>query len=125
MSRKKKKNKDLLKFGALVLLIIFGFLLGTNREKLTRGLFSGRVLVSEEVSAKELKKLLENKNFTFINVHTPYEGEIEKTDIFIDYDMIMAGKDKLPKDKKAEIILLFQKGRLNPPPPPPFLKFNF
>jgi len=100
MSRKKKKNKDLLKFGALVLLIIFGFLLGTNREKLTRGLFSGRVLVSEEVSAKELKKLLENKNFTFINVHTPYEGEIEKTDIFIDYDMIMAGKDKLPKTPK-------------------------
>ncbi|KKQ53133.1 hypothetical protein A2865_01390 [Candidatus Woesebacteria bacterium RIFCSPHIGHO2_01_FULL_39_17] len=113
MSRKKKKNKDLLKFGALVLLIIFGFLLGTNREKLTRGLFSGRVLVSEEVSAKELKKLLENKNFTFINVHTPYEGEIEKTDIFIDYDMIMAGKDKLPKDKNAEIILYCKSGRMS------------
>src|SRR3972149_1801400 len=113
MSRKKKKNKDLLKFGALVLLIIFGFLLGTNREKLTRGLFSGRVLVSEEVSAKELKKLLENKNFTFINVHTPYEGEIEKTDIFMPCVCIMAGKEIRPRNKIAEFPLYCKSGRMS------------
>src|SRR3989344_174010 len=62
MTIKKKKNKDLLKFGAFVLLIIFGFLLGTGRQKITKSLFSGKVLVSEEISAKELNKLLKDKN---------------------------------------------------------------
>ena len=113
MTIKKKKNKDLLKFGAFVLLIIFGFLLGTGRQKITKSLFSGKVLVSEEISAKELNKLLKNKNFTFINVHTPYEGEIEKTDMFIDYDMITASKDKLPKDKNAEIVLYCKSGKMS------------
>ena len=88
-------------------------MLGTGRQKITKSLFSGKVLVSEEISAKELNKLLKNKNFTFINVHTPYEGEIEKTDMFIDYDMITASKDKLPKDKNDEIVLYCKTGRMS------------
>ncbi len=129
-----KNNRDLLKFGIFVLLIIFGFLLGSNRNILTGylanvksgGLFPAKLSASEEISPAELNKLLEKKpvrsasstadaggNFTFINVHTPYEGEIAKTDSFLDYDSLIANKDKLPKDKNAEIILYCKSGNMS------------
>ena len=64
--------------------------------------------------------MLSNKNpaspaggFTFINVHAPYEGEIEKTDAFIAYDKIIENSNLLPKDKNAPIILYCKTGRMS------------
>lgn len=68
---------------------------------------------ADTVSARELKKRLEKKDFTFINVHTPYEGEIEKTDAFIAYDQIVAQSASLPKDKNSAIILYCKTGRMS------------
>lgn len=67
----------------------------------------------DTVSPNQLKKLLEKKEFTFINVHTPYEGEIEKTDSFIAYDQVVAQSASLPKDKNAAIILYCKTGRMS------------
>ncbi|MBI3342920.1 rhodanese-like domain-containing protein [Candidatus Gottesmanbacteria bacterium] len=67
----------------------------------------------DTVSAKELKKLLAKKDFTFINVHTPYEGEIARTDTFIAYDQVVAQSGSLPKDKNAAIILYCKTGRMS------------
>lgn len=67
----------------------------------------------DAVSARELKKLLEKKDFTFINVHTPYEGEIEKTDTFIAYDKVVEQSANLPKDKNAAVILYCKTGRMS------------
>ncbi|MEK7588179.1 MAG: hypothetical protein AAB457_05155, partial [Patescibacteria group bacterium] len=90
--------------GTLILLlttfIIIGFVLGKNEGLLRQVITSPLSLLQrskDTVSAKELKKLLTKKNFTFINVHTPYEGEIEKTDTFIAYDQIVAQSTALPK----------------------------
>jgi rhodanese-related sulfurtransferase len=47
-----------------------------------------------------------------INVHIPYEGELEQTDAFIPYDKIMAD-DRLPKDKSQEILLYCRTGRMS------------
>jgi rhodanese-related sulfurtransferase len=47
-----------------------------------------------------------------INVHIPYEGELEQTDAFIPYDKIMAD-DRLPKDKSEEILLYCRTGRMS------------
>ncbi len=65
------------------------------------------------ISPLELKTLLVNKNFLLINVHIPYEGEIEKTDAFIPYDEIEKHLDKLPKDKTAQIVLYCRSGRMS------------
>jgi rhodanese-related sulfurtransferase len=41
-----------------------------------------------DVSVAELQTMLANKDFTFINVHIPFEGDIADTDLSIPYDQI-------------------------------------
>ena len=115
ISKKKSKKSDLTKFVTFVGLALFGFLIGANSDKINIApsrLFSSATL-SENLSAKDLKAKLSNKDFTFVNVHTPYEGEIEKTDIFIEYDSMMASKAMLPQDKNAPIVLYCRTGRMS------------
>ena len=66
-----------------------------------------------DIDSNQLKTMLTNKNFFFINVHTPYEGEIEKTDAFIPYDQIDQNLNKLPKNKNAKIVLYCKSGRMS------------
>jgi len=42
------------------------------------------------VDAAGLASMLQSKNFLLINVHIPYEGEIDRTDLFIPYNEIEA-----------------------------------
>ena len=55
---------------------------------------------------------MKNKDAAVINVHIPYEGEIEDTDAFIPYDKI-AGDAKLPEDKNTEVLLYCRSGRMS------------
>jgi rhodanese-related sulfurtransferase len=65
------------------------------------------------VSATQLKAMLDKKDFTFVNVHIPYEGEIAKTDAFVPYNEIEKNLDKLPADKNTKIILYCRSGRMS------------
>lgn len=47
-----------------------------------------------------------------VNVHRPYEGEIDGTDAFIDYDEIV-GDRRLPSDTEAPILLYCRSGRMS------------
>lgn len=102
---------------AFCLFLLIGFFLGTNAGVLRSGLsfvMPGAAEPSKDsVSVKELAKMLVNKQFTFINVHTPYEGEIEKTDTFIPYDQVVSNTSSLPKDKNAPIILYCKTGHMS------------
>src|SRR3989344_9691259 len=66
-----------------------------------------------DVTSNQLKTMLQNKDFYLVNVHIPYEGEIDKTDVFIPYDQIDKNLDKLPKNKNAKIILYCKSGRMS------------
>ncbi len=66
-----------------------------------------------QLSAAQLHTLLDKKDFTLVNVHIPYEGEIAKTDAFVPYNEIEKNLDKLPADKNAKIVLYCRSGRMS------------
>ena len=65
------------------------------------------------VAPAQLKQMLAAKDFVFVNVHIPYAGEIEKTDVFIPYNEIEQNLSKFPSDKNAKIFLYCQSGRMS------------
>jgi rhodanese-related sulfurtransferase len=65
------------------------------------------------LTSTQLAVMLRQKDFYFVNVHTPYEGEIKNTDAFIVYDKIGENLDKLPRHKNEKIVLYCQSGRMS------------
>jgi rhodanese-related sulfurtransferase len=65
------------------------------------------------VSPAELKDMLENKDFLFVNTHIPFEGNIPGTDLSIPYNRIGQSLDRLPADKDAKIVLYCRSGRMS------------
>jgi rhodanese-related sulfurtransferase len=64
------------------------------------------------ISVSELESMLANKDFTLVNVHIPFEGNIAHTDLSIPYDKIAQNLDKLP-EKAARIVLYCRSGRMS------------
>lgn len=65
-----------------------------------------------DISVDELQTMLANKDFTLVNVHIPFEGNIAKTDMSIPYDQMAENLDKLP-NKDAKIVLYCRSGRMS------------
>ena len=55
---------------------------------------------------------MNDKDAVLINVHIPYEGELENTDEFIPFNKILEDSH-LPKDKGTEILLYCRTGRMS------------
>lgn len=67
----------------------------------------------QNVTARELNSMLKIKDFVFINVHTPFAGNIAGTDLSIAYDQIEQNLSQLPADKNAKIVLYCRSGRMS------------
>jgi len=63
-----------------------------------------------DVNATGLATELEKKDFLLINVHIPYEGEIEPTDLSIPYNEIEQNLDKLPPGRSTKLVLYCRSG---------------
>ena len=57
------------------------------------------------VSVQELQAMLEDKDFTMINVHIPWQGDIPQTDLRLAYDQIEKNPDQLPREKDTKILV--------------------
>ena len=113
-----KKTVLRLIFSAISFALV-GYLLGANQNaiqsvlKIPIAIQPPAVSSANKVKAKDFAQMLKNKNFTLINVHTPYEGEIEKTDTFIAYNDLENSSSLLPFDKTTPIILYCKTGRMS------------
>jgi len=66
-----------------------------------------------DVTVSELQTMLANKDFTFVNVHIPFEGDIANTDLSIAYNEIAQNQEQLPGDKNAKIVLYCRSDRMS------------
>jgi rhodanese-related sulfurtransferase len=66
-----------------------------------------------DASVAELQRMLKNKDFTFVNVHIPFEGDIAGTDLSIPYNEIEQNLSKLPAEKDAKIVLYCRSGNMS------------
>ncbi len=66
-----------------------------------------------DITPDELAAMLKHKDFLFINVHIPYAGEIEQTNLFLPYDQAAEQLDQLPADKSAKIVVYCRSDRMS------------
>jgi rhodanese-related sulfurtransferase len=66
-----------------------------------------------QIGPTSLKTMLAQKDFTFVNVHIPYEGEIAQTDANVPYDQVAQQISRFPPDRNAKIVLYCRTGHMS------------
>jgi rhodanese-related sulfurtransferase len=102
---------------ALLAVIAIGFVaLGGAGSGAAPSLATGETIVQGtgghwiNVTPDRLAQMLEHKDFTLLNVKTPYVGEIDGTDLYIPYDQLTARASELPSSKSAKILVYCRSG---------------
>jgi rhodanese-related sulfurtransferase len=67
----------------------------------------------EMINVDELQEMMEEEDFTFVNVHIPVEGNIPDTDVEIPFDDMESYLDQLPMEKDAKIVLYCRSGSMS------------
>ena len=62
------------------------------------------------ITPDTLVGMIKAKDFTLLNVKTPYIGEIAGTDLYIPYTDLAARAEELPADKTARVVVYCRSG---------------
>jgi phage shock protein E len=106
---------------AILAVAIVGFValggLGSASSPGTASRPSGETVVAgtggqwTNVTPDRLAEMMTGKDFTLLNVKTPYSGEIDGTDLYIPYTELAARASELPAAKGAKILVYCLTGR--------------
>ncbi len=69
--------------------------------------------VYTDLKPTELKTMLDDKDFFLVDVHTPPEGRLPRTDARIRFDQVEQQINKFPADKSAKIVLACRSGHMS------------
>jgi rhodanese-related sulfurtransferase len=64
----------------------------------------------KNISVDQFIEMMNLKDFTLINVHIPYRGEIAETDLLLPFHAIDQQKEKLPDNKNTKIVVYCMSG---------------
>jgi rhodanese-related sulfurtransferase len=102
---------------ALLAVIVIGFVaFGGTGSNAAPSLSTGETIVQGQgghwtnVTPDRLAQMIQSKDFTLVNVKTPYIGEIDGTDLYIPYDQLTASASELPSTKSAKILVYCRSG---------------
>ena len=101
---------------ALVLVAMLGLVLLSGGSNAPSGSPNLGTLVQPSggtwtnITPDTLATMLQNKDFTLLNVKTPYSGEIAGTDLYIPYDQLAQRATELPTDKHSAIVVYCRSG---------------
>lgn len=65
------------------------------------------------VDSDEFERLAAQSDAYVLNVHVPYEGEIEGTNGFVPYNEIKESIGELPEDREVVLLVYCQSGRMS------------
>lgn len=94
------------------LMVLFALWVWSWRDNPVPDAPQGEAITYTQLPVQSFASRLEDPESFVINVHVPYEGEIEGTDAFIPYDQIK-GDEHLPADKQTDILVYCRSGRMS------------